>query len=84
MNTKRESKIGAVLGWSERACPTCGAKHPVLSGQGFSEVRKELGISMREVARRAGISAAYLGDIEHGARELKLELADRLLKEVGI
>lgn len=84
MDTKRESKIGAVLGWSERACPTCGTKHPVLSGQGFSEVRKVAGISQREVARRVGISPMYLSDIEHGVRVLKLEMADRLLKGLGL
>lgn len=37
-------------------------------GKSVRQRREQLGISLREMARRVGISAVYLGDIERGNR----------------
>ncbi len=47
-------------------CPRCngdGAIYAVI-GEKIRDRRKALGLGLREVARLAGISAAYLSDIE--------------------
>lgn len=52
-------------------CTRCGSLLP--SGEYNPEwvrfTRLTAGVSMRELARRIGISAPYLSDIEHGRRK---------------
>ena len=53
-------------------CPECGGAGrvdtPETIGERIRHTRKRLGLSLRELARRVGISAAFLSDIEHGRR----------------
>ena len=42
-------------------------------GSVVAERRKKLGISQEELAHRARLSRAYIGDIERGARNLALK-----------
>lgn len=49
-------------------CPTCGQKTLVVNGGYLRAIRLRANISLREVARRLGISAAYLSDMELGRR----------------
>lgn len=49
-------------------CPTCGAERAFVSGHWLQFTRKTAGITLRELAARLGVSAAYLCDIEHDRR----------------
>jgi hypothetical protein len=49
-------------------CPTCGAKTVIPNGGYFRVLRLRAGLSLREVAKRLRISAAYLSDMELGRR----------------
>ena len=52
-------------------------------GEWMFRARKESGLSLRAVAVAAGVSAAFLCDMEHGRRTPKPSTLDRLLKAVG-
>lgn len=58
------------------ACPHCGgdgrlvAVNPVW----LRTVRKTSGVLLRELARKAGFSAAFLCDVEHGRRNCNAKL----------
>lgn len=47
---------------------------------GLKEEIKKTGMSMREVARKANISAAYLCDISHGRRYLNEKIKNKLIQ----
>lgn len=49
-------------------CGHCGQTLKTLNGAWLKAKRKRVGLSLREVARRAGVSAAYLSDVENGNR----------------
>lgn len=51
-------------------CPKCGGKGKlaIVNGEFLREHRQHQGISLREIARRMGLSAAYLSDVELGRR----------------
>jgi len=46
-----------------------------LTGDKYRRMRKEKGLSLREVARRMGISAPYLSDLERAKRNWNEHLA---------
>lgn len=48
-----------------------------LTGDKYYCMRKEKSLSLREVARRMGISAAYLSDLERAKRNWNEKLAER-------
>lgn len=48
------------------------------------EARARAGISQLELARRAGVAAATVSRVEHGAREPSLAMVRRLLAAVGL
>lgn len=48
------------------------------TGESIRHTRKGLGLSMREVARRAKISAPYLSDIERGNRRVPNGTMERI------
>lgn len=48
------------------------------------EAREKKGISLRELARRIGKSAAYVSDIELGRRNGGIETMKKIYKELGI
>ena len=66
-------------------CPRCGGAGKIvdLDGGAFRTVREHSGISLREVARRAQISAAYLSDIEHGRRAPSAKTRESLLQALA-
>ena len=47
-------------------------------GQEIRELRTELGMSLREFARRLGLSAAYVSDVEHGRRHPSMDVLKRM------
>ena len=49
-------------------CHFCLQIRKVVDGKKLRQLRKKSGLSLREVARRIGISASYLCDIEHNRR----------------
>lgn len=49
-------------------CPSCGAPMAVINGAWLRFVRKNAGLTLRAFATRAGVSAAYICDIEHNRR----------------
>lgn len=53
------------------------------TGRMMREYREHHGISIREVARRMGLSAAYVSDLERGRRNWKLANAERYQQAVS-
>lgn len=49
-------------------CPHCGNWTTVVNGLWLREKRKRAGLSLREMARRLDLSAAYVSDIERNNR----------------
>lgn len=70
-------------GLAGRKCPTCGGCGKVQDaaqvGARFRALREERGLTLREVARRAGFSAAYVSDVELGRRGCKSTLIQKLI-----
>jgi len=54
----------------------------VLNGAWARYRRERKGVSLREVARRMELSAAYLSDLERNERRLSGEMLGRFLKAV--
>jgi transcriptional regulator with XRE-family HTH domain len=54
--------------FKDDACPTCGTPRSVVNGAWLRERRKNAGMSLRDFAKRVGVSAAYICDIEHNRR----------------
>ena len=48
------------------------------------EIRLNQGMTMKELAQRAGISAAYLSDIERGNRNGKRQTLCRIANGLGV
>ena len=55
-----------------------------LTGMKIRTLRKEAGLTQGALARRAGISAAYLNLIEHDRRPVAGELLDRIARGIGV
>jgi predicted transcriptional regulator len=51
-------------------CPNCGGtgRQLVVSGKKLRALREAAGVSLRELAARAGLSPAYVSDLELGRR----------------
>jgi transcriptional regulator with XRE-family HTH domain len=56
----------------------------VTLGQRIRERRLELGITLREFARRVGVSAPYLTDLEAGRRHPGPEVLVRIAEALGL
>lgn len=52
-------------------------------GEHLRAIRKKAGLSQREVARKAGVSASYLCDLELGRRSALLRTLHRIIKVLG-
>lgn len=55
-------------------CSMCGTPKTVVNGEWLRFVRKRAGLSLRDFAKRAGVSAAYICDIEHNRRNCLPEM----------
>ena len=64
-------------------CSYCGGSRRVLNGPWLRHRRLAIEQSLRTIATRVGISAAYLSDIERNRREPSSAVADRLLLALG-
>ena len=53
-------------------------------GEKVQELRNRKGISMRELARRTGISSSFLAEIEAGRRYPKEAFLAAIAKELGV
>ena len=85
MTPKREEKIRELLE-REIPCPACsgrGTQH-VLDGADLRAIRLEIGTEQKALAIAAGVPAPNLSNIETRKRGLNLEMADRLLRAMGI
>lgn len=62
-------------------CPTCnGDGHvPSVDGSAIRALRQWRGHSLRTMASKLGISAAYLSDMELGRRKMSFELAEEIV-----
>ena len=58
----------------EAACPTCHQGRLVVNHRWLRLRREAAGILMREFARKVGLSAAYISDIELGRRNCRPEI----------
>jgi transcriptional regulator with XRE-family HTH domain len=52
----------------DQPCPTCGTPRTVVNGLWLRERRIKAGYSLRDFAKRVGVSAPYISDIEHNRR----------------
>jgi predicted transcriptional regulator len=70
-----------------KPCPKCNGtgkiQDDVLVGKALRKERTEMGLHLREVARRMGLSAAYVSDLEKGRRIWRGELIARYRKAVN-
>ena len=64
-----------------KICPRCGGSGRIADefviGKQMSQLRKDKGISLQEVARRLKFSAAYICDLEKGRRLWRHELIEK-------
>lgn len=65
-------------------CPLCGGTRKRLNGPWLRYRRVEIEQSLRTIAQRVGISAAYLSDLERNRREASDEVESRLLFALGV
>jgi len=64
----RRSGDGETGKFKQQPCPHCGTPQSVINGQWLRDVRKAAGLTLREMAKRVGVSPAYICDIEHNRR----------------
>ncbi len=60
--------INAETKWTAGCCRLCGGQTKILNPAWLRRQRQLAGFSLRALARRVGVSAPYLSDIERGAR----------------
>lgn len=53
-------------------------------GENIRQIRTDTGLTQTEVAERAGISQAYLSQIECDLRSMDVKQADRIAKALGV
>lgn len=89
-NSQRNTAVGS-MPWLDdlpkRRCPLCGGCGTIADdrelGQALKKHREASGVTLREVGRRLGFSAAYISDLEHGRRAWKAEKIEAFLKACG-
>ena len=74
--------------WGERwrRCPKCNGMSEILvtDGATLRATRKRAGLSLRALGERIGVSAAYLCDVEKGARNGTKRVLDGYKKIGGM
>jgi len=58
----------------DHPCRECGAMHPRINPAWLRSVREQTGLSLRKFADQAGLSAAYLSDVERGNRSVTCKI----------
>jgi transcriptional regulator with XRE-family HTH domain len=53
-------------------------------GENIRQIRTDAGLTQTEVAERAGISQAYLSQIESDLRSMDVKAADKLASALGV
>ena len=68
-------------------CPRCAGTGSILDprtvGQQMRELREKKSVSVREIARKLGLSAPYISDLELGRRAFNAALIQRYKKALG-
>jgi len=64
----REKTQKAPPKFIDEPCPRCGSPSRVVNGAWLRFVRKRVGLTLRQFAKRAGVSAPYICDIERNRR----------------
>ena len=57
-----------------RKCPTCGSQMKETTGSFLRAWRAQQNVGLREMARKLGLSAAYLSDVELNRRRATREI----------
>ena len=48
-------------------------------GQRVRELRHDLGLSQEALANKAGVDRTYMTDVEHGRRNISVEILEKIL-----
>lgn len=75
--------VGALVGSDILATKTMLVTDHEKTGENARRLRKQARVSLREVARRLGVSAAYLSDLERGRRGWDMQRACRFAWAIG-
>jgi hypothetical protein len=65
--TAAHKRLG-VQKFMDEPCVACGTPQKVVNGRWLRLEREIAGMTLREMARHLGYSAAYICDVEHGRR----------------
>lgn len=67
-----------------KQCPKCGGTgeihDDIVLGMRLRKSRETAGVTLREAAKRMGITPAYLCDLEHGRRSWSVTLQEKFAK----
>ena len=88
MGVKAQASIESVLGTRARVAPAKLANRPgeVVTGDASNFIRetaRTLGITMRELAEKVGVSAGYLSQVSRGHRNMGVKLQARVEAVLG-
>jgi predicted transcriptional regulator len=75
--------VGALVGSDILATKTILVTDHEKTGENARRLRQQARVSLREVARRLGVSAAYLSDLERGRRGWDMQRACRFARAIG-
>lgn len=77
--------MSAQMPTTKMRCEKCGTLNAVtvVDGRGLRALRVRCGLTLREVAKRAGITAAFLSDIERGNRQPSETTCKSLMRALG-
>jgi len=53
-------------------------------GENISRIRQDKGLTQAEVAEKAGITQAYLSQIENSLRSMDVKTADKIAAALGV
>ena len=88
MGVKVQARIESALGVAARVAPAklANRQGEVIDGDGSSYIRERaraLGITMRELAKKVGVSAGYLSQVSRGKKHMGVKLQVRVEAVLG-
>ncbi len=88
MGIKAQAQIESVLGVAARVAPAklANRQGEVVDGDASTFIReaaRTLGLTMRELAKRVGVSASYLSQVARGKRSMGVKLQAKVEAELG-